>query len=187
MTLSHTDRDLASLAANARHDSMLEAVASVSEIGFFVGLLVNGMTVYGRAVSGRDSAEAFDAEVARTVERWKKADPGKDWTSVEAKLARGWTQKFEEDVRQHDELVERNLGKADVDAMSDDDARQTIQDRPAVLTLAEAKVFPPGAEPFDVPLMPCRSRRSPPGGWCPGTRRAEPRTRTRRKRALRGI
>lgn len=150
MAITPADRDLALAAASSRHDSFLEAVASLHETGYYVGLLVNGMTAYGRVSSDRAIAEVLDAENARAVARWKERDP--TWSEVEDEFKDRWTRQIDEEEREHRELVERN-SNVPSDEMSDDDTRAMAQDRAVALTLVDAKVFPPGAPALEVPVL----------------------------------
>lgn len=71
MTISPSDHDLAELAAASRLDGALSALAGLAPTGarYMLGLLVNGMTVYGRTESPGAVFAELDAENARVIER----------------------------------------------------------------------------------------------------------------------
>ncbi len=158
--------DLAKLVAASRPDPYLQAIAGLSSAGstYVLGLLVGGMTVYGRTSTARPLAEALDAEHDRFVIRARKASDEPDrWNEASARVAGIWTQGFEEDEAEHQELVERLSDRA-VDELTPEEQRELVEDRPQILTLVDARVFPPGAsrhlevEVLRVPLASI-------GGW----------------------
>lgn len=119
-----------------------------------LGLLVNGMTIYGRIESPGTVFAELDAENARMMERQRSA---KDKESKEASpLEDVWTRKFEEGERQEEQIMERTEGKA-LEEMTEEDVRATIERQTTTLTLADVHVFPPASAGFEVPLMRVRS------------------------------
>jgi hypothetical protein len=76
MPLSSLDRDLAELAAAVRLDGTLAALAVRASIGdaYTLGMLVSGMTVYGRTTSPVDLFARINEEnakmIARGAESW---------------------------------------------------------------------------------------------------------------------
>ena len=67
MPISSLDRDLAELAAAVRLDGTLAALAGRASIGdaYMLGMLVSGMTVYGRTTSPVDSFARINEETRR--------------------------------------------------------------------------------------------------------------------------
>jgi len=157
MALSPQERDAAQATASVGLDRFLQAIANVDQAGYYVGLLINGMTVYGQVASDRAIAEVLDGENARIGARLTEQPAV--WTEV---VEGGWTRRIDQEEEEHNGLVERNL-KAELDEMSDDDARMTIRGRAVTLTLIEAKVVPAGAPTFDVPVL--RVLLAQVGGW----------------------
>ena len=76
MPISPLDRDLAELAAAVRLDGVLAALAGRASIGdaYMLGMLVSGMTVYGRTTSPVDLFARINEEnakmIARGAESW---------------------------------------------------------------------------------------------------------------------
>lgn len=163
MGLTPPDRDLANLRAASRLDGTLEVVASLASSGMsrMLGLLVNGMTVYGFATSERALCEQLDEENAQMAARNREQDP-ENWSdeAIE-KLTGKWVDSFEDHEREYRELVERT--SADRKAMSEDDERMEIRHSAVTLTLADATVFPPGSPQFKVPVLSIRL--SEVAGW----------------------
>ena len=173
MALSHSDRDLARIAAAAQHrDQTLGTLAAISEdtsSGYMVGLLVNGMTLYGRIESPREFYALLDVENATIVERGRAVNADSWPDDVAAKLEGTWARHFDEDLAKHRTLVERNAD-GDFEDMSEEDMRSSIADDPTTLTLAEVYIYPPGDTLFQVPLM--RVNRSHVAAWWPVPRDA---------------
>ena len=135
-----------------------------------VGLLVNGMTVYGRIESPREFFALLDVENATIVERGRAADPDSWPEDVAATLKDSWVRHYDEQAAKHRALHERN-DDVDFEEMSEEDMRSVIADDPATITLAEVNVFPPAAPRFQVPLM--RVSVSHIAAWWPIPRDAE--------------
>jgi hypothetical protein len=155
MSISASDRDLAQLAADSRPDKTLAVLAGLGSAGIkcVLGLLVNGMTIYGHIESPGTVFAELDAENARMMERQRSA---KDKESKEASpLEDVWTRKFEEGERQEEQIMERTEGKA-LEEMTEEDVRATIERQTTTLTLADVHVFPPASAGFEVPLMRVR-------------------------------
>ena len=80
MPLSSLDRDLAELAAAVRLDGTLAALAGRAFIGdaYMLGMLVSGMTVYGRTTSPVDLFARINEENAKMIahgrESWSDQD-----------------------------------------------------------------------------------------------------------------
>ena len=76
MPISSLDRDLAELAAAVRLDGTLAALAGRASVGdaYMLGMLVSGMTVYGRTTSPVDLFAGINEEnakmIARGAESW---------------------------------------------------------------------------------------------------------------------
>ena len=76
MPISSLDRDLAELAAAVRLDGTLAALAGRAFVGdaYMLGMLVSGMTVYGRTTSPVDLFAGINEEnakmIARGAESW---------------------------------------------------------------------------------------------------------------------
>lgn len=154
MALSHSDRDLARIAARTRRDPALGTLAALADTssGYMVGLLVNGMTVYGRIESPREFYALLDVENAAIVERGRAANPESWSEDVVAEFIGMWVRRYDEHAAKHRALVERNAN-VDFEEMSDEDMRSTIADDPATITLAEVNVFAPAAARLQVPVM----------------------------------
>jgi hypothetical protein len=71
MPISSLDRDLAELAAAVRLDGTLAALAGRASIGdaYMLGMLVSGMTVYGRTTSPVDLFPRINEENAKMIAR----------------------------------------------------------------------------------------------------------------------
>jgi hypothetical protein len=71
MPISSLDRDLAELAAAVRLDGTLAALAGRASIGdaYMLGMLVSGMTVYGRTTSPVDLFARINEESAKMIAR----------------------------------------------------------------------------------------------------------------------
>jgi hypothetical protein len=71
MPISSLDRDLAELAAAVRLDGTLAALAGRAFVGdaYMLGMLVSGMTVYGRTTSPVDLFAGINEENAKTIAR----------------------------------------------------------------------------------------------------------------------
>ena len=78
MPLSSLDRDLAELAAAVRLDGTLAALAGRASIGdaYMLGMLVSGMTVYGRTTSPVDLFARINEESAKMIARG-----GESWSA----------------------------------------------------------------------------------------------------------
>ena len=80
MPLSSLDRDLAELAAAVRLDGTLATLAGRASIGeaYMLGMLVSGMTVYGRTTSPVDLFARINEENAKMIahgrESWSDQD-----------------------------------------------------------------------------------------------------------------
>jgi hypothetical protein len=152
MPLSPHDRDIANLAAASRLDADLQTIANLAPgFGYRVGLLVSGMTVYGRAVSPVEVAKAIDAEHARGITRGRAAG-GEHWDEVALKMEGALTKQAEKKERERQELIERNPPASDGE-MSEEDARRSIRDNATTLNLVDAHVYTGGGLHYTVPLM----------------------------------
>lgn len=120
-----------------------------------LGLLVNGMTVYGRTESPRAVFAELDAENARMIERARATNAGDANGERVEKIEDTLTRTFEEDQCERNELMARTESQ-ELDEMTEDDIRAVIDNRTTTLTLADAHVFPPGGQRFEVPLMRVR-------------------------------
>ena len=71
MPISPLDRDLAELAAAVRLDGTLAALAGRASVGddYMLGMLVSGMTVYGRTTSPVDLFARINEENAKMIAR----------------------------------------------------------------------------------------------------------------------
>lgn len=80
MPISPLDRDLAELAAAVRLDGTLAALAGRAYIGdaYMLGMLVSGMTVYGRTTSPVDLFARINEENAKMIARG-----GESWSAQE--------------------------------------------------------------------------------------------------------
>ena len=80
MPISPLDRDLAELAAAVRLDGTLAALAGRAYIGdaYMLGMLVSGMTVYGRTTSPVDLFARINEENAKMIARG-----GESWSAEE--------------------------------------------------------------------------------------------------------
>jgi hypothetical protein len=80
MPISSLDRDLAELAAAVRLDGTLAALAGRAFVGdaYILGMLVSGMTVYGRTTSPVDLFARINEEntkvIAHGAESWSDQD-----------------------------------------------------------------------------------------------------------------
>ena len=165
MPISPSDQDLAELAAASQLDKTLSALAGLASVGarHMLGLLVNGMTVYGRAESPGAVFAELDAENARMIER-ARATGASGWHDEAVEEIEGqWTRAFEEDEREDRELMERAEGK-DLDDMPEPDIREAIEHRMTTMTLADVNVFRRGSPRFDVPVMRVRIAQVARGG-----------------------
>jgi hypothetical protein len=72
------DRDLAEIASWSRPDPFLSILAGVRS-GHMLGLLTNGMTVYGRSTSPRAVAVQLDEENVRMAQRWESSSVAAWW------------------------------------------------------------------------------------------------------------
>jgi hypothetical protein len=139
--------DLAKLAAASRRDPLLQAIVGLASAGssYVLGLLVGGMTVYGQTSTDRPLAESLDAEHERFVARSRKfSNEPELWDEVSARVAGMWTQGFEEDESERQEMIER-LSDRTFEELTQEEKREVIQDRPQNMTLVAVRVFPPGA------------------------------------------
>lgn len=162
--MSPSDRDLAEIAIASRTDPMLSVLAGVASGNgptYVVGLLVNGMTIYGRTADPMRMAEAVDAENARWGQRAKAATGREGWDEFSEKVGTMWTDELKKTEEEQRMLIEHMA--VDLDELPEEVARKVIRAREEDLTLADAKVFPPGAAPFDVPLV--RIRLAQVSGW----------------------
>jgi hypothetical protein len=141
--LAPRDRDLASLAARMRGDTTLTVLAGMAgAIHYPVGLLVNGMTVYGRLVAEKEFAQALDAFNSQVI-----------GLADDSPMVGLWTRAAEKDQKEEEELQSRT---EDVprSQWSEDDERKVIAQRQTVLNIAEAQILQPGStSPTTVPIL----------------------------------
>lgn len=154
MPISPTDRDLAELAAASRLDETLCELAGLACAGgkYMLGLLINGMTIYGRTESPGAVFAEIDAENARLIERGRATGDSRWSGETVAKVEGTWTRCFEEYEREHRKLMERNEGKQS-DEMPEDDIREEIKKSNTTLVLADVEVVPPSGPHLELPLM----------------------------------
>ena len=88
MPISSLDRDLAELAAAVRLDGTLAALAGRASIGdaYMLGMLVSGMTVYGRTTSPVDLFARINEENAKMIARGR-AHGAESWSDQEIRKA----------------------------------------------------------------------------------------------------
>jgi hypothetical protein len=169
MSLSEPEIDLANAAAHLRGDGLLESFIGLADIGAgpFVGLLVNGSTVYGRMVSGRSMAEkadTFQMSVAKyAAEQAPEGDPGRAerWHEAAKQIEGKFVEEFDRHQKEERQTVEDTLAQTDpgdvvrVANLDADVARRAIRSHArAGLTLGEARVFPPGqTTPVEVDVL----------------------------------
>lgn len=86
--ISSLDRDLAELAAAVRLDGTLAALAGRASIGdaYMLGMLVSGMTVYGRTTSPVDLFARINEENAKMIARGR-AHGAESWSDQEIRKA----------------------------------------------------------------------------------------------------
>lgn len=162
--MSPRDRDLAEVAMASRTDPMVSVIAGLASSNgptYMVGLLVNGMTIYGRTADPMRMAEAVDAENVRWGERAKSATGREGWDEYSQKVATMWADRLKTAEEEESVLVEHMT--VDLDELPEEVARKVIRAREQDLTLADAKVFPQGAAPFEVPLL--RIQLAQVSGW----------------------
>jgi hypothetical protein len=160
--ISAHDRDLAELASSSRPDRMLAVLASLADAGstYTLGLLVNGMTIYGRTISPKQLATLLDEENVRMAERWKATGaPG--WDEAGEKIRGLWEKSFEEYQAERRMLVEHTTG--DVDDLPEEIGRMVIRGQGMSVTLSDVHVFSPGSPGFELPFL--RVRLSMVAGW----------------------
>jgi hypothetical protein len=172
-SLSGPEADLAAIASVQRLDRYLVELAALTDAGIetIVGLLVAGTVVVGRTVSEEYIATEMDQHILNIVEMGAATsnDP-EDWnqtrSDVTGKHAQGVSERL--DARQR--MIARygaEYGDAQVPPtkMPEDLARDVIADHNRiVVTLADARVFPPGVrEPLNIGVMRIDLRQV--GGW----------------------
>lgn len=88
MPISSLDRDLAELAAAVRLDGTLAALAGRASIGdaYMLGMLVSGMTVYGRTTSPVDLFARINEENAKMI-AGGRAHGAESWSDQEIRKA----------------------------------------------------------------------------------------------------
>ena len=88
MPISSLERDLAELAAAVRLDGTLAALAGRASIGdaYMLGMLVSGMTVYGRTTSPVDLFARINEENAKMIGRGR-AHGAESWSDQEIRKA----------------------------------------------------------------------------------------------------
>ena len=86
--ITSLDRDLAELAAAVRVDGTLAALAGRASVGdaYMLGMLVSGMTVYGRTTSPVDLFARINEENANVIARGR-AHGGGSWSDQEIRKA----------------------------------------------------------------------------------------------------
>lgn len=160
-SLSNRDRDLAEIAAESKPDVMLSILAdTVGGTTYVLGLLANGMTIYGRTVSAREMATMLDAENERMFARSSTEERGRQ-TNASEQIRNLWTTAIEKQEAEERELVVHTPG--DIDELPEELGRKIIRGRQSALTLRDVRVFPPGSPSFEVPLL--RVRLSTVSGW----------------------
>jgi hypothetical protein len=88
MPISSLDRDLAELAAAVRLDGILAALAGRAFVGdaYMLGMLVSGMTVYGRTTSPVDLFAGINEENAKVIARGR-ARGAESWSDRDIRKA----------------------------------------------------------------------------------------------------
>lgn len=141
--MDERDIDIAFIEAATRRDEILEALAAVARgLNYPVGLLANGMTIYGELVGEEHIFEAVDSFHAKLIQPGEPGDV----------ILGQWTKKAQERKEKYDALVARNENLTR-EEMSDEDRRASISDALTSLTIKDATVIPPGAPRFEVPLL----------------------------------
>jgi hypothetical protein len=159
--LSNRNRDLAEIAAASKPDVMLSMLAdTVGGTTHVLGLLANGMTIYGRTVSPREMATMLDAENERMFARSSTEERGTQ-TNASERIRNLWTTAIEKQEADEWELVSHTSG--DIDELPEELGRKIIRGQQSTLTLEDVRVFPPGCPAFVVPLL--RVRLSTVSGW----------------------
>lgn len=162
------DVDLSIIAETNRLDGILMSLiglADVTAARYGVGLLTNGMTIYGAVASARIAAQAVDDLNQALVARWREQSSEKEgWDDAEERV-RGfalqrWEQEREraESVRLHIEATREGEDLIDPVQLPEELQRPFVQRqvRP-ILTLADAKVCAPGqTEPPEIPVLRVR-------------------------------
>jgi hypothetical protein len=126
---SRSELDIARISAALPSDPYLQAMIGLADSGstYVVGLLAGGMTIYGRTSTSRAAAE----------------DPT-GWDEVAEVVAGAWAQRLEDRQEKRRELIDR-LGGREWDELDLEEQREAIEDRPRFLTLADTRIFAPGA------------------------------------------
>jgi hypothetical protein len=88
MPISSLDRDLAELAAAVRLDGTLAALAGRASVGeaYMLGMLVSGMTIYGRTTSPVDLFAGINEENAKMIARGR-VHGAESWSDQEIRKA----------------------------------------------------------------------------------------------------
>jgi hypothetical protein len=88
MPISSLDRGLAELAAAVRLDGTLAALAGRASVGdaYMLGMLVSGMTIYGRTASPVDLFAGINEENAKMIARGR-AHGAESWSDQEIRKA----------------------------------------------------------------------------------------------------
>lgn len=171
--LHPSERDLADLAAVIRQDAYLQQMASEAEdgVGAPIGLLANGMVVYGRLGPERLMAEEVDAYLEWVIQGGETAgaDP-EGWKEARERLGGMAVRMADKRKEARQEVLNRAeefSGEEGFDwpAAPRDLAREVIRERvrPA-LTLREARILVPGqSQPLEVPVM--RVNMTEVSGW----------------------
>jgi hypothetical protein len=154
MPISPADRDLAKLAASAAGDGLLSGLAHLAPSGasYMLGLLVNGMTIYGRTVPTKDFGAAIDAQNETWIARGRTASEAEGWDTAADTILGIYASKADEDEERRRDLIERSAG-VEYDELPEEDLRLDLKLRLTHITLAEVNVFPAGGAHFTLPLI----------------------------------
>jgi hypothetical protein len=161
--LTPAEVDLAAIAAAQRVDRYLVELASLadSDIDTVVGLVLNGAVIVGRIVSPEAMARTIDEHLLTLLEMSATASSETQaWEDLKDAVSGENVRRVHEDRKARRDMIERHnalCGEERVppSEMPEDLARAVIADNArVVMTLADAKVFPPGTrEPLDVAVM----------------------------------
>lgn len=159
-----SEHDVALLTALAKPDPYLDLLIGQADAGAgaAVGVLANGMTMYGRIAPDRDMGERFDRFIEGVIQRGARTSDDPDAWAEFAKKVRGQAVLAEEErANERREIV--LSGEEDSDPhpaqVSAQETRRQIDlfSRRPALTLMEARVMIPGQQQsVEVPVLRVR-------------------------------